>query len=335
MKRGFEENVPKVRPRVRLGRALDEQLSEAQDLAAQESAGPPIAPALETQPPEPGEPLTEALSRGPSAQFEAAPAEREPDPVAVEAAPVEMRPRFPEPPRVLPRMEEVRARREEPSRLAEARERAQAAAQPVEATPPRPRRSTAAAAAAEVTELARELTSELTRAGDENARLKTDLDAALTALRTAADESREQREETRRLSAEVEKRAGAARDLLGELELLEAERDGALAQSARMSRELREEKARAAQSVSTAEEARREATHARESLQRLAADLQARAAERDEARKELLTVRADRDRIAEELLAAAEQVDEAAQSRSALEEIHRALAEARTRVGPR
>jgi DNA repair exonuclease SbcCD ATPase subunit len=321
MKRGFEENVPKVRPRVRLGRALDEQLSEAQDLAAQESAGPPIAPALETQPPEPSsepEQLTDAASHGPLAP-----------------APVEMPPRLPEPARVLPRMEEARARREEPARLAEARERAQAAAQPVEATPLRPRRSTAAAAAAEVTELARELTSELTRAGDENARLKTDLDAALTALRTAADESREQREETRRLSAEVEKRAGAARDLLGELELLEAERDGALAQSARMSRELREEKARAAQSVSTAEEARREATQARESLQRLAADLQARAAERDEARKELLTVRADRDRIAEELLAAAEQVDEAAQSRSALEEIHRALAEARTRVGPR
>ena len=30
MKRGFQENVPKVRPRVRLGQALDEQVAEAQ-----------------------------------------------------------------------------------------------------------------------------------------------------------------------------------------------------------------------------------------------------------------------------------------------------------------
>src|SRR5438552_15626778 len=46
MKRGFEENVPKVRPRVRLGRALDEQFAEAQEVAALESAAPPIAPVM-------------------------------------------------------------------------------------------------------------------------------------------------------------------------------------------------------------------------------------------------------------------------------------------------
>src|SRR5713226_6119287 len=50
MKRGFEENVPRVRPRVKLGHALDEQLSEAQNVAAEES-GPPIAPVVHTIPP--------------------------------------------------------------------------------------------------------------------------------------------------------------------------------------------------------------------------------------------------------------------------------------------
>ena len=60
MKRGFEENVPKVRPRVRLGRALDEQVAEAQQLAADESAetSAPLAPVAEpaTLPPAEREP---------------------------------------------------------------------------------------------------------------------------------------------------------------------------------------------------------------------------------------------------------------------------------------
>ena len=42
--------------------------------------------------------------------------------------------------------------------------------------------------------------------------------------------------------------------------------------------------------------------------------------------------RSERDRLADELLAATADAEEAAQSRSALEEIHQALAEARTRI---
>ncbi|HEX4381381.1 MAG TPA: hypothetical protein VH083_00450, partial [Myxococcales bacterium] len=182
MKRGFEENVPKVRPRVRLGRSLDEQLAEAQDLAASESSGPPIAPALETQPPEPmHEAMPEATDDEPQAVATPAPelhepaVEFRPPPAEVRAAPVEVRapievrapppverPRFAEVPRAPEtRIQDSRVQESRgPSRLAEARERAQAAAQPSVA-PSKPRRSTAAAAAAEVTELARELTGEL------------------------------------------------------------------------------------------------------------------------------------------------------------------------------
>ena len=187
--KGFEENIPKVRPRVRLGRALDEQVAEAKEVAAAE-----VAP-----------PVTEA--------------------------------------------------------------------------PPRKNR-----AAAEIANLARELTAELQRATDVNARLKADLDAALSNLRQAADESAEQRTENTRLTTELEKRVAAARDLKGEIELIEAERDGALAQVARLTRELREEKSRS-------------------------------------------------ERVTEELVAARAELEEAAQSRNALEEIHQALAEARTRIG--
>src|SRR5713226_1786122 len=179
MKRGFEENVPRVRPRVKLGRELDEQLSEAQNVAAEES-GPPIAPVVHTVPPleaEKPEPQPEpglGLGQGPG---------HEPGPGPEHRA----------------------------ARLAEARSLIEAAAPPPKRRP---------SAAAEVADMVRELTSELSRAAELNARLKSDLDAALSALRAAADESREQRAESQRLKAEVEKRAAAARDLLGELELM-------------------------------------------------------------------------------------------------------------------
>ena len=235
MKRGFEENVPKIRPRVRLGHALDEQLEEAQQVAASESVAPPI----ETAPPD----------------VVAVPA---PDPSPLPT---------PEP---LPL-----ARRIEPP-------------------PARKRRALATNPAAEVAELAKELTGELNRAADVNARLKADLDAALAGLRQAADESEEQRAEAARLTAELEKRTAALAEVRGEIELLEAERDGALAQSARLSRDLREQ--------------------------------------RDQARKELEEARAERDRLAAQLLQANADADEAAQSRSALEEIHQALAAARSRI---
>ena len=72
---------------------------------------------------------------------------------------------------------------------------------------------------------------------------------------------------------------------------------------------------------------------ARESFQRLTAELADRTHERDDARNDLLVARGDRDRLGEELLAATAEADEAAQSRTALEEIHRALSEARSRIG--
>src|SRR5207302_1490453 len=75
-------------------------------------------------------------------------------------------------------------------------------------------------AVVEVANLARELTTELKRATEVNARLKVDLDAALNNLRQAADESAEQRAENGRLTAELEKRVSAARDLKSEIELI-------------------------------------------------------------------------------------------------------------------
>src|SRR5216683_7864190 len=47
MKRGFEENVPRVRPRVRLGRALDEDGAEVDDAAPEDTPQLELASAPE------------------------------------------------------------------------------------------------------------------------------------------------------------------------------------------------------------------------------------------------------------------------------------------------
>ena len=171
MKRGFEENIPKVRPRVRMGAVA---LTES------------VAPVVESQAPAPTP---------------------EPDPVPA------------------PKPERERERREH--------------------------------GISEVAALAHELTADLERAAETNARLRSDLEAAQLALRQAAEESRDQRAELQRLSADLEKRAATLAELRGEMDLMEAERDGALAQIARLSRELREARAAAAESAQTKEKLER------------------------------------------------------------------------------
>ena len=301
MKRGFEENVPKVRPRLRVGRALDEQVAQARELAAAESVEATLAAAADPQ--------LEIAALAPATEPQVGPqgavAGQETHAPAVQG----IRP-IGEPERTaqIPRVD------------------------PAASTTRRAARRAPGPSVSEVTDLVRALTTDLTKAADSNTGLKSDLEAALAALRSAADESRDQRADAARRAADLESRASELRALRGDLDLLEAERDGALAQVARLSREGREEKARAAASAEEVQKSRAEAAQAREALQRLTADLRDRVAERDEARKELLAARAERDRLAEELLAAHADSEAAAQSRNALEEIHRALAEARARM---
>jgi chromosome segregation ATPase len=256
IKRGFEDNVSRVRPRVRLGQPLDE--NERQE--------PPSMPPPATV-----------------AELPLSPPRAEPD--ATEAA-----------------------------------------------TPRRPSTTRARNDALQVAQLAKELSGDLLRASEVNAKLRADLDAALASLRQAADESKEQELERERLVREMETRAAAHARLQEDLQLLEAERDGAGAQVARLARELREEKARAAVAVERARAAGDEVQRVHAEMDRLATESAAHAAERDRARADIASLEAERDSLARELLEARQAVEEAAQSRDALEEIHRALDEARSRA---
>jgi chromosome segregation ATPase len=257
IKRGFEDNVSRVRPRVRLGQQLDEN---------------------DRQEPPPSMP----------------------PPAAVAELPLS-------PPRVEPDATEA-------------------------TTPRRPSTTRARNDALQVAQLAKELSSDLLRASEVNAKLRADLDAALASLRQAADESKEQEVERDRLVREMETRAAAHARLQEDLQLLEAERDGAGAQVARLARELREEKARAAVAVERARAAGDEVQRVHAEMDRLATESAAHAAERDRARADIASLEAERDSLARELLEARQAVEEAAQSRDALEEIHRALDEARSRA---
>jgi uncharacterized coiled-coil DUF342 family protein len=342
VKRGFEENIPKVRPRVRLGRGLEDSIAAlGEEPEGGGSHGPEArAPGLQLHSSEPD--VDDS-----AAQVHDAPRSNAGPPLtAGNGASVSA----PQISRAAPRAsgaastassassdDEAQARRE---RLAQVRTRAAAAAEPM------PGASVAPPPAAEdagvgkrarrgvqqVTALAKELSAELELAVEANGRLKVDLDGALTALRRAAEEAREHDGERERLTAEVDKRTSAARELLTELELLEAERDGALGQVARFSRELRETRARADEQARAHERQKLELDDARGQLRRLAAELEARVAERDAARSELQRVRGEKDELSEALLAARAEADDALESRSALEEIERALGEARTRV---
>src|SRR5207245_4449485 len=198
MKRGFEENVPRVRPRVRLGRTLDETGAETEGGAAEDAA--PGEPQLELAPPAESDPAAEIGTAEPTPEL--------PYPVASPPQPGTTAP-------------DQMASRPQPIAPAAPPVQRIAPSQDVALPPRGPRRS---AGAAQVAQLAKDLTAEVAHAAEANAQLRADLDAAVTALRRAAEEAREQRVETEHLAAELEKRGAAAEQLRREMELLEAER---------------------------------------------------------------------------------------------------------------
>ena len=265
MKRGFEDNVSRVRPRVRLGQPDQGPEDESQEMAPPSPVAPAGVAGLPGAPPRP-----ENLASDPSVAG----------------------------PRRAPSAQVSRARND----------------------------------ALQVAQLAKDLGADLLRASEVNAKLRGDLDSALASLRQAAEEAKEQGLERDRLLREMEVGGAAHARLQEDLQLLEAERDGAGAQVARLARELREEKARGASALERARAAGEEVQRIQAEMDRLAAESAAHAAERDRALADVASLEAERDSLARELLAARQSVEDAAQSRDALEEIHRALDEARARA---
>ena len=187
-------------------------------------------------------------------------------------------------------------------------------------------------AVAAVQQLAAELTNELTAAANVNAQLRADLDRAMSELARTAGDARTRDAELMRLSTALAERSELSAKLAAEVRLAEEERDGALAQLAQggvMLRAVRED-------AEAAKAAAREARAAEASARQLAAEREreavARAAERDEARAAATAARDEKERLAASLAAATTENAQLSSARGALEEVHKALSEARARA---
>jgi len=158
----------------------------------------------------------------------------------------------------------------------------------------------------EVTDLARELTADLTRAAETNARLKSDLDAALAALRLAAEESQRNSAPT---SAPPRRRPGQARRrvarLRADIELLEPSGTARSRKSPGSRASCARRKPGWPRPRGSPGLARRGSAARAEALQRLTAELHVAASVNATKRaKDLLAARSERERLSEELLAA-------------------------------
>ncbi len=292
MSRGFEENVPKARPRVRLGRLMGEMGAPVEP--------PPTAPPSHDVSAEAAPPLPEAPVMRPMDDEFGANTNVIDSNTTDRAALLALAEDLPTP-----------------------REVTALHAGPVPMTG-----STAAA----IREMAAELTAELANVASTNAQLRADLDRALAELARSTDESRRREAELAHLGGELASRTSLATRLASEVRQAEEERDNALAQFARGGAQARSLREKAVLAENAAREAQVAIEQARALALQHEQEARTRAAERDEARVSLQNAIEEKERLAAELSRALSENEAAASAQSALEHVHRALTDARARA---
>ncbi len=355
MRKAFDANVPKIRPRLRLGAlasgapaAVEEDAPAELDatpstppLAAAAAPSPALAPELHRSPEAIGAEAAAIAQRVAQIAHEVAtehPMRLEPSPApraylpepleprparAVSASSAQLRERAPEP---IPERAALdpKERRE---RLKERLKAATARVEPAPATPSSPTEARASALA-----LVAQLQQELVDTRALNTALEKDLEQARQELGRAAQEAHDSTDEARRMAVEVQSRAALVDELGKELESLEAERDDALVglRSARMEmdRQIGERQQLSAQLTSVQAELAETLTEE----ERLAAELEDRVGELKRSEAALQTLTSERDALARQVGELTRERAGLLDSRKALDEIHRALAEARGRA---
>ncbi|MFZ5469553.1 MAG: extensin-like protein [Myxococcota bacterium] len=313
MKKAFDQNVSRAKPRVRLGALpfapeapADAQGGDSSDLAAQikdraEKARAPKLPAAER--------VQLALD---SPTSESPRAHAEPPREAVEV----QTPGIP-----LPVPEELapHARRERLKKRLEA----------VRENPrPEPLPATVAEAGVMAVERIEVLQAELSKLKALNLSLTQDLESARRTAERATEEARLRMEEARRLSTEMEARVKLLEDLERELSSLEGERDEALL-SLQQTRHALEAGTQERINLQ-AEIDKREAALA-ESLseeERLAGELEAAHEDASGLRRAVDALKQERDTLARQVSDLTRERAELLEARKALEAVHRALSHA-------
>jgi DNA repair exonuclease SbcCD ATPase subunit len=319
MKKAFDDNVSRAKPRLRLGAAIMAQADATQaameapvDLseevksraerakAPRPTAAEAVQLALESTPPERVERVEGRVLR----------AAVEPPPAIVEV----QRPRAPQ-----PQAPDGSVRREKlKERLKAVRENPR----------PEPLPETVAEAGVLAVERIALLQEELSKAKALNLALTQDLESARRQSERATEEARSRMEEARRLATEMEARAKLLAELERELAALESERDETLLslQTARQTLDA----AGAKEKLLEVEVARRDQQLA-DGLaeeERLCDELETSRTEGQTLRRTVETLNTERDTLARQVSELTKERIELLEARKALESVHRALSKA-------
>jgi hypothetical protein len=341
MRKAFDANVPKLKPRLKgsspVSTLLEASVEEAPqalrvptgveapppalvaaaEAAAARTVAAPPPPAFEAEREDPG-PLTARAPLAPVAAAHPAPA-----PVAVKvAAALAAAPAAPA------GNDDLGARR---ARLDKIKARVAEAARPAVKLDPAP--GDPVRAAQKVLGLAHDLEVELSRAREREEALRLDLEAARAEASRASAETRAAGEKLAVAEAELVEKRTVLGDLLGELQALEAERDEALRRAQAMAA-IDEERAKLLEDLSRRadDEARRRAEGEAE-VARLTEDLRDAATDGARLRAALAELSRERDGLAAEVTSLKRDREELDAAKRALEQVHTALSQARARLG--
>jgi chromosome segregation ATPase len=189
-----------------------------------------------------------------------------------------------------------------------------------------------ARAAESVLSLVGELESEVSRAREREEALRTDLDGVRTELSRAAAEGRSATERLTAAEKELQEKRSVLTELLAEMEALAQERDEAVRRAQALS-SLDEERARILEDVTRKadEEAKLRADREAE-VERLGEELRTSAADGARLRTAVGELARERDQLAGELDRIRSERDDLASAKRALEQVHAALAQARAKI---
>ena len=364
MKKAFDANVSRARPRVRLGMLGEPSMNEVTDLAVESIAErvaqeisvharptPPAAHGYEsasvvpdlantirarvTEARAPKASAVEALQQALAAEPRFAPTQpmaREPvvQARAVAFEPVKPRAAAMPPPQVVevqtapPQIDELDA--------VERRDRLKERLKAVRENPrPEPLPDTVAEAGVLAVERISALQTELVKVRTLNLALTQDLEATRRQAERATEEARLRMDEARRLSGEMEGRAKLLNDLERELGALEGERNEALLalQESRQQLDAREhEKDALKAEIGKHQQALAESLSEEE---RLASELEASYEASNGLRRSTDALRIERDTLARQVSDLTRERAELLEARKALEAVHRALSQAVSR----
>lgn len=311
MKKAFDQNVSRARPRLRVGAFTEAADAVAEALGSREAEATPSTETVVASP----EP---AVTQAPVPELVARSDEPRPSPATQDLEPPAEPQARGRDPRSSPGSDAVRRREQLKERLRAVRENPR----------PEPLPATVAEAGVLVVERISSLHAELQKVKALNLALTQDLEAARRQAEKATEEARIRMEESRRLSSEMQGRVQLLDELERELSSLEAERNEAL---------LALQEARQGLSASAAEkdelgariaERDRSLADALNEEERLCGELEAARDEASALRRSVDALTTERETLARQVAELTAERAELLEARKALEAVHRALSNA-------